>query len=81
MAAMTVTTTPQQVPTGWSLAQNLGPGTVWFASTAANASATNGVQLPVGGVLDPFVGDQTPSLWVMVASGTADLRYYLNTPY
>jgi hypothetical protein len=79
VAALTVTTAAQQVPDGWAVVQNLGPVDVWFSSTAANASATQGTKLAVGGTLDVFVGDQTPTLWVATASATADLRFYTNT--
>ena len=79
MAALTVTTSPQLVPDGWAVVQNRGPVSVWFSSEAARASATQGVELTVGGSLDVFPMDQTPTLWVATGSGTADLRWYNNT--
>jgi hypothetical protein len=79
MSAVTVTVTAQQLPDGWAVVQNLGPMDVWFSSSAANASATNGTKLAVGGSLDVFPLDQTPTLWVATASATSDLRFYTNT--
>lgn len=79
MAALTVTTTPQRVADGWAVVQNRGPVSVWFSSQAVNASAAQGTELTVGGTLDVFQGDQTPTLWVATASGTSDLRWYTNT--
>jgi len=81
MAALTVTTVAQRVPDGWAVVQNRGPVSVWFSSQAANASATQGTELTVGGSLDVFVADQTPTLWVATGSGTADLRFYTNTAF
>lgn len=79
MAALTVTTTPQQVADGWAVVQNRGPVSVWFSSQAANCTAAAGTELTVGGSLDVFPMDQTPTLWVATASGTSDLRFYSNT--
>ena len=81
MAQLTVTATPQQIPDGWDVAQNLGAADVWFGSTAGDASAAKGNKLPVNGTLDRFVMDQTPTVWVATAASTADLRYYLNTEF
>ena len=79
MAALTVTTSPQRVADGWAVVQNLGPVDVWFSSESARATAAAGTKLAVGGSLDVFPMDQTPTLWVATGSGTADLRFYTNT--
>jgi len=79
MAALTVTTSPQLVPDGWAVVQNRGPVSVWFSSQSVNCTSTQGTELTVGGSLDVFPMDQTPTLWVATGSGTADLRFYTNT--
>ena len=79
MAALTVTTSPQQVADGWAVVQNRGPVSVWFSSQAVNCTSTQGTELTVGGSFDVFPMDQTPTLWVATGSGTADLRFYTNT--
>ena len=57
----------------------MGPVDVWFSSEDVRATAAAGTKLAVGGSLDVFPMDQTPTLWVATGSGTADLRYYTNT--
>lgn len=79
MASLTVTTTPQKLPGGAehdvrSLSTNTA--TIWLG-TDNMVSSANGVELLPGegwsaSAIDPF-----PETWVVVASGTADLRYMI----
>lgn len=73
MAALTVTTTPQQLLESWSEFQNRGPVSVFFESENT-VSSSNGLELLPGGTYSRFDMSGWRNLWVVTASGTADLR-------
>lgn len=75
MSAVSVTTTATLIPDSWIEVYNAGPSDAYFSSLAAVTTAT-GVPLKVGGSLTRFVRAELGVLYMITASGTADIRYY-----
>lgn len=77
MAQMTINTTAAKVPDSWLCVQNLGSVDVYLGRDNSLTTG-NGVKLAAGAMLlRPSVQFQAFApidLWVVAASGTADLR-------
>lgn len=77
MSSLIVTTTPQKVPGGGEHdMQSLSTNTqsIWFDSDSSVSPAT-GLELKPGAGWSTSLADPFPETWVVVASGTADLRF------
>lgn len=74
MAALSVTTTAQQVPAGWSDLQNLGTAPVYLGNDNT-VSSSSGIRLDPGGTLSRRF--RANDLWVVTGAGTQDVRYII----
>lgn len=74
MPAISVTSTPAQITSDWSDLQCLGPADVYLGN-ANTVSSSNGVKIASGGTYSRPVGRKTKQpIWIVTASGTADVR-------
>lgn len=74
MAAISVTTTPQQITADWSDLQNLGPAEVALGNLNT-VSGSTGVRIAVNGTYSRPVGRKTKQpIWIVAVSGTCDVR-------
>lgn len=75
MAAVALTTTPQQAPLGWLYIQNLTAIDFWWERTAAACTQAGGGKIAAnGGILTRDMVDKYPEVWIRSDSGTPSAR-------
>lgn len=77
MAAISVTTTPVQVTSNW-IDIRVDPASAQpvYYDSVNTVSSTTGVKIDIGGVKTKDIRGEAGLIWLVTATGTADVRVY-----